>query len=131
MKNRTLSLSLLIAAALAIPSVAMAAPAKKSMPVTAKTATADSTLQTKTPETGVENTDSERASTQANAVEISETKTFSRSRASTNQQNTTAAVAETAELTEAETLQNSPKESQEALQNPEKDMQDSQEDMQP
>lgn len=84
MKNRTLSLSLLIAAAFAIPSVAMAAPAKKPMSVTAKTATADSTLQTKTPETGVKNTDSERASTQLSAVEISETKKVSRSRVNNN-----------------------------------------------
>ena len=84
MKNRTLSLSLLIAAAFAIPSVAMAAPAKKPMPVTAKTATADSTLQTKTSETGVKNTDSERASTQLSAVEISETKKVSRSRVNNN-----------------------------------------------
>ena len=84
MKNRTLSLSLLVAASLAIPSLAMAAPAKKPMPVTAKTATADQAPKAETLENDVESTDNKLASIQSNAVEISETKTFSRSRVNNN-----------------------------------------------
>ena len=83
MKNRTLSLSVLIGAALTLPSLAMAAPTKP-MPVTTQTATADSTLQDEALQNDVENTEGQPTSTQLSAIEISETKTFSRSRVNNN-----------------------------------------------
>ncbi|ALF59833.1 hypothetical protein [Psychrobacter urativorans] len=83
MKNRTLSLSLLIAAAFAIPSVAMAAPAKPK-PVTAKTVAAKAVAADNTIQTDIENNDGKLASTQLSAVEISETKKVSRSRVNNN-----------------------------------------------
>lgn len=124
MKNRTLPLSVLIGAALTIPSLAMAAPAKP-MPVTADTAIADQSSQTDMLENDAENSETKPASIQSGAVEISETKTFSRSRASTNTQNATQAVEN-----EIENLQNSQDEPQEDMLTPQEGMPELQEDMQ-
>lgn len=130
MKNSILPLSLLIGAALTIPSLAMAAPAK-SKSVTPKTvvadAVADSTLQTT-----AENTDGKLALNQASAVEITETKTFSRSRASVNNQNSSQAAATgnvEADEADIETIQNPQEELQEEMADPQEDMVDSQEVM--
>lgn len=128
MKNSILPLSLLIGAALTIPSLAMAAPAK-SKSVTPKTvvADADSTLQTT-----AENTDGKLALNQASAVEITETKTFSRSRASVNNQNSSQAAATgnlEADEADIETIQNPQEELQEEMADPQEDMVDSQEVM--
>lgn len=126
MKNRTLPLSLLIGAALTIPSLAMAAPAKpkpKSAP--AKTAIADQTPQADVLESDVENSERKPASIQSNAVEISETKTFSRSRASTNDQNATQSVG-----IETGNIQNPQDEPQEDMVDPQEGMPELQGDMQ-
>lgn len=127
MKNLTLSLSVLLGAALFLPSLAMAAP-KKPMPAHTQTVTADSTLEAdsalenETLQNDVENNESKPTSIQSSAIEISETKTFSRSRASTNNQNSTEVEAT---ASEAETMQEAPEE----MQVPEEDMEDSQETM--
>ena len=123
MKNRILPLSLLIGAALTIPSLAMAAPAKPK-PVPAQTVVADNTLQT-----DVENTDGKLASNQTSAVEISETKTFSRSRASANNQNSTQALVTGDVEADIETIQNPQEEPQEEMADPQEDMLDPQEVM--
>ena len=115
MKNRTLPLSLLIGAALTIPSLAMAAPTKI-MPVNMQTATADNTLQTE-----VKSTDGGLASAQVSPFEINETKTFSR--ASMNNRNDKAGVGV---ATQIQTTQNP----QRAMQNPQQDRQEPQQDMQ-
>ena len=117
MKNLTLSLSVLLGAALFLPSLAMAAP-KKPMPVPTQAVTADSTLENES----LQNNESKPTSIQSSAIEISETKTVSRSRASTNNQNSTE-VAATA--SEAEAMQEAPEE----MQVPEEDTEDSQETM--
>ncbi|WP_350561958.1 hypothetical protein [Psychrobacter sp. CAL346-MNA-CIBAN-0220] len=113
MKNRTLPLSLLIGAALTIPSLAMAAPTN-TMPVNMQTATADNTLQTE-----VKSADGGLASVQVSPFEISETKTFSRT--STNNRNNKEAVA-----TQIETMQDP----QQAMQDPRQTMQDPRQTMQ-
>ena len=77
MKKSTLSLSLLIGAALTIPSLAMAAPADKA--AEKQTAVAATTL-----ETASENTSSKSVANQANPIQISETQTISRSKVSVN-----------------------------------------------
>ncbi|WP_352336361.1 hypothetical protein [Psychrobacter sp. 16-MNA-CIBAN-0192] len=83
MKNRILPLSLVIGAALTLPSLAMAAPAKPK-PVTAKTVAAKAVAADNTIQTDIDNTDGKLASIKSSAVEISETKTFSRSRVNNN-----------------------------------------------
>ena len=75
MKKRTLPLSLLIGAALAIPSLAMAAPAN-SAPVNVQTASADNTIETE-----AQNADGELSANQNNPFKISETQTISRASA--------------------------------------------------
>jgi len=79
MQKCTLPLSLLIGAALTIPSLAMAAPADTNdiTPVDITTTTANNTLETE-----VESTEGELPSTQPSAFEISETKTISLARIS-------------------------------------------------
>ena len=77
MKKSTLSLSLLIGAALTIPSLAMAAPADKA--AEKQTAVAATTL-----EPASENTSSKSVANQANPIQISETQTISRSKVSVN-----------------------------------------------
>ena len=77
MKKSTLSLSLLIGAALTIPSLAMAAPADKA--AEKQTAVTATTL-----ETASENTSSKSVANQANPIQISETQTISRSKVSVN-----------------------------------------------
>ena len=77
MKKSTLSLSLLIGAALTIPSLAMAAPADKA--AEKQTAVAATTL-----EPASENTSSKSVANQANPIQISETQTISRSKLSVN-----------------------------------------------
>ena len=78
MKKSTLSLSLLIGAALTIPSLAMAAPADKAA-AEKQTAVAATTL-----EPASENTSSKSVANQANPIQISETQTISRSKVSVN-----------------------------------------------
>ncbi|OXL17802.1 hypothetical protein [Psychrobacter sp. DAB_AL32B] len=78
MKKRTLPLSLLIGAALAIPSLAMAAPAN-SAPVNVQTASADNTIETE-----AQNADGELSANQNNPFKISETQTISRASANKN-----------------------------------------------
>ena len=78
MKKSTLSLSLLIGAALTIPSLAMAAPADKAA-AEKQTAVAATTL-----EPARENTSSKSVANQANPIQISETQTISRSKVSVN-----------------------------------------------
>ena len=78
MKKSTLSLSLLIGAALTIPSLAMAAPADKAV-AEKQTAIAATTL-----EPASENTNSKSVANQANPIQISETQTISRSKVSVN-----------------------------------------------
>lgn len=78
MKKSTLSLSLLIGAALTIPSLAMAAPADKAA-AEKQTAVAATTL-----EPASENTNSKSVANQANPIQISETQTISRSKVSVN-----------------------------------------------
>ena len=75
MKKRTLPLSLIIGAALAIPSLAMAAPAN-SAPVNVQTASADNTIETE-----AQNADGELSANQNNPFKISETQTISRASA--------------------------------------------------
>ena len=77
MKKSTLSLSLLIGAALTIPSLAMAASADKA--AEKQTAVAATTL-----EPASENTSSKSVANQANPIQISETQTISRSKVSVN-----------------------------------------------
>ena len=78
MKKSTLSLSLLIGAALTIPSLAMAAPADEAA-AEKQTAVAATTL-----EPASENTSSKSVANQANPIQISETQTISRSKVSVN-----------------------------------------------
>lgn len=78
MKKSTLSLSLLIGAALTIPSLAMAAPADKAA-AEKQTVVAATTL-----EPASENTSSKSVANQANPIQISETQTISRSKVSVN-----------------------------------------------
>ena len=78
MKKSTLSLSLLIGAALTIPSFAMAAPADKAA-AEKQTAVAATTL-----EPASENASSKSVANQANPIQISETQTISRSKVSVN-----------------------------------------------
>ena len=78
MKKSTLSLSLLIGAALTIPSLAIAAPADKAA-AEKQTAVATTTL-----EPASENTSSKSVANQANPIQISETQTISRSKVSVN-----------------------------------------------
>ena len=111
MKKSTLSLSLLIGAALTIPSLAMAAPADKA--AEKQTAVAATTL-----EPASENTSSKSVANQANPIQISETQTISRSKVSVNnsasqQPMTTELQAEQASMQDAKPLQ------QAAMQNPE------------
>lgn len=111
MKKSTLSLSLLIGAALTIPSLAMAAPADKA--AEKQTAVAATTL-----EPASENTNSKSVANQANPIQISETQTISRSKVSVNnsasqQPMTTELQAEQASMQDAMPLQ------QAAMQNPE------------
>lgn len=111
MKKSTLSLSLLIGAALTIPSLAMAAPADKA--AEKQTAVAATTL-----EPASENTSSKSVANQANPIQISETQTISRSKVSVNnsasqQPMTTELQAEQASMQDAMPLQ------QAAMQNPE------------
>ncbi|WP_201615530.1 hypothetical protein [Psychrobacter urativorans] len=115
MQKRTLPLSLLIGAALTIPSLAMAAPANNNniTPVDMPTATAENTLETE------ESTDSELRSTQPGSFEISETQTISGARI--NNDNNKEGLA-----TEIETMQ-APKE---AVQTPEETLGDPQEAVQ-
>ena len=112
MKKSTLSLSLLIGAALTIPSLAMAAPADKAA-AEKQTAVAATTL-----EPASENTNSKSVANQANPIQISETQTISRSKVSVNnsasqQPMTTELQAEQASMQDAMPLQ------QAAMQNPE------------
>lgn len=127
MRNRTLTLSLIIGAAFTIPSLAMAAPTKEPIPATVMTAAADRTLQAENSESDIpesaisESTEGERASAHSSAVEISETKTFTRSRVSTNNQQAIQVAA-----ADVETLQNS----QQDMADLAEDVQSSQEDLQ-
>ena len=103
MKKSTLSLSLLIGAALTIPSLAMAAPADKA--AEKQTAVAATTL-----EPASENTSSKSVANQANPIQISETQTISRSKVSVNnsasqQPMTTELQAEQASMQDAMPLQ--------------------------
>ena len=112
MKKSTLSLSLLIGAALTIPSLAMAAPADEAA-AEKQTAVAATTL-----EPASENTNSKSVANQANPIQISETQTISRSKVSVNnsasqQPMTTELQAEQATMQDAMPLQ------QAAMQNPE------------
>ena len=116
MKKSTLSLSLLIGAALTIPSLAMAAPADKAA-AEKQTAVAATTL-----EPASENTNSKSVANQANPIQISETQTISRSKVSVNnsasqQPMTTELQAEQASMQDAMPLQ------QAAMQNPEDTLQ--------
>ena len=104
MKKSTLSLSLLIGAALTIPSLAMAAPADKAA-AEKQTAVAATTL-----EPASENTNSKSVANQANPIQISETQTISRSKVSVNnsasqQPMTTELQAEQAAMQDAMPLQ--------------------------
>jgi len=103
MQKRTLPLSILIGAALTIPSLAIAAPVNTTS-VDRPTATTDNMLQTE-----VGSSDVERVSTQPSPFELNETKTYSL--ASMNNHNNKVATRI------------------EAMQDPQQDMQDSEEDM--
>lgn len=78
MKNRTLPLSLIMGAALTIPSLAMAAPAEPAQVDMQETAT---TLET---EAGTGNADTESVSNQSIPFQISETQTISRASVNSN-----------------------------------------------
>ena len=117
MKKSTLSLSLLIGAALTIPSLAMAAPADKAA-AEKQTAVAATTL-----EPASENTNSKSVANQANPIQISETQTISRSKVSVNnsasqQPMTTELQAEQASMQDAMPLQQAAMQKA-AMQNPE------------
>ena len=117
MKKSTLSLSLLIGAALTIPSLAMAAPADKAA-AEKQTAVAATTL-----EPASENTNSKSVANQANPIQISETQTISRSKVSVNnsasqQPMTTELQAEQAAMQDAMPLQQAAMQKA-AMQNPE------------
>lgn len=117
MKKSTLSLSLLIGAALTIPSLAMAAPADKAV-AEKQTAIAATTL-----EPASENTNSKSVANQANPIQISETQTISRSKVSVNnsasqQPMTTELQAEQASMQDAMPLQQAAMQKA-AMQNPE------------
>lgn len=81
MQKRTLPLSLLIGAALTIPSLAMAAPADDMTPADMQTATAENTLQN---EVESADADAELVSNQSSPFEINETKTISRANINNN-----------------------------------------------
>ena len=120
MKKSTLSLSLLIGAALTIPSLAMAAPADKAAEKQA--AVAATTL-----EPASENTSSKSVANQANPIQISETQTISRSKVSVNnsasqQPMTTELQAEQASIQDAMPLQQAAMQKA-AMQNPEDTLQ--------
>lgn len=147
MKNRTLSLSLVIGAAFTIPSLAIAASADP-MPVTAQAESADNTLQNDVENTNVDDdniennnvesthienatkvtNESEPAPNQLRPIEISETKTFSRSRTSTIAPNTSEAVTPEVAASDVETpeLMPAPKSSLEVQ---EEEVQDTTADM--
>ena len=121
MKKSTLSLSLLIGAALTIPSLAMAAPADKAA-AEKQTAVAATTL-----EPASENTNSKSVANQANPIQISETQTISRSKVSVNnsasqQPMTTELQAEQASMQDAMPLQQAAMQKA-AMQNPEDTLQ--------
>ena len=83
MKNNTLSLSLLIGAALAIPTLAMAAPAN-TKPVKKQTATAEMNVEAKA-DVSSSDTDINASKTdKLSPFAISETQTISRARVNTN-----------------------------------------------
>lgn len=90
MQNRTLSLSLLIGAALTIPSLAMAAPTTTDdmKPVDMATVSADNTQKTEG-----EDAEDEQLSTTPSTFEINETQTISSSNASINNDNNQAVMA--------------------------------------
>lgn len=79
MKNHTLSLSLLIGAALTIPTLAMAAPAN-TKPVKKQTATAEIAVEAKVESTGNESDANTSKTSKMTPFAISETQTISRSR---------------------------------------------------
>lgn len=79
MKNHTLSLSLLIGAALTIPTLAMAAPAN-TKPVKKQTATAEIAFEAKVESTGNESDANTSKTSKMTPFAISETQTISRSR---------------------------------------------------
>ena len=117
MKKSTLSLSLLIGAALTIPSLAMAVPADKAA-AEKQTAVAATTL-----EPASENTSSKSVANQANPIQISENQTISRSKVSVNnsasqQPMTTELQAEQASMQDAMPLQQAAMQKA-AMQNPE------------
>ena len=121
MKKSTLSLSLLIGAALTIPSLAMAAPADTAA-AEKQTAVAATTL-----EPASENTNSKSVANQANPIQISETQTISRSKVSVNnsasqQPMTTELQAEQASMQDAMPLQQAAMQKA-AMQNPEDTLQ--------
>ena len=78
MQKRTLPLSLLIGAALTLPSLAMAAPANMK-PVDMQKAAADSAMQA-----NVESAEGEIASAESSPFQISETQTISIARTNSN-----------------------------------------------
>ncbi|WP_010200871.1 hypothetical protein [Psychrobacter sp. PAMC 21119] len=78
MKNRTLPLSLLIGAALTIPSLAMAAPAETAQADMQNTTTAT------TLETEAVNADNQSVPNQSNSIQISETQRISRASVNSN-----------------------------------------------
>ena len=83
MKNNTLSLSLLIGAALAIPTLAMAAPAN-TKPVKKQTATAEMNVEAKA-DVSSSDTDINASKTdKLSPFAISETQTISRARVNSN-----------------------------------------------
>ena len=83
MQNRTLSLSLVISAALAIPSLAIAAPANiKAAEKT--TATAEMAVEAKVESTGNETDANTSKTSKMTPLAISETKTISRTRVNSN-----------------------------------------------
>ena len=78
MKNRTLPLSLLIGAALTIPSLAMAAPAETAQ-ADMQNATTATTLETE-----AVNADNQSVPNQSNSIQISETQRISRASVNSN-----------------------------------------------
>lgn len=114
MKNRTLPLSLIIGAALTIPSLAMAAPAETAQVDMKETAT---TLET---EAGTGNADTESVSNQSIPFQISETQTISRASVNSNaNQQQAEQLQQQAMLLEQEAIQE-PQDSMQ-LQNPQED----------
>ena len=83
MKNHTLSLSLLIGAALTIPTLAMAAPAN-TKPVKKQTATAEMAVEAKADATSSETDANNSKISKMTPFAISETQTISRARINNN-----------------------------------------------